>query len=104
MRLADVGGWIEHVRIGRGDIHVPEHDGRLRPGPDETLQRSQPLKLVPVVIRVGFTAVRYVDGGHPDAIADRRDRPRLRVRKPGCARQALLYLRAPDPGQDRDAV
>ena len=52
MGLADIGLGIEHVVVGRGDVHVAAHDRGLRAGGDHLPQRRQPGELVLVVLGV----------------------------------------------------
>ena len=44
--LADVGGRVEHVGVGRRDVHVTAHDRVLRTGAEHLSQRGQPGELV----------------------------------------------------------
>ena len=104
MRLALVGAGIEHVLIGRRDVHVAADDHRVRPGGDHVAQRRQPRELVLVVIRPRGAAVRNVDRDDPDARARRCHRARLLVGETGAARQARDHVVQPDAREDRHAV
>ena len=102
--VADVGGRVEDVGVGRGDVHVAaDHDvvGARR---DLVAQGRQPFELVLVVIGIGLAAVRHVDRPDADAIAGRRDRARLLLGEARPAGQPRDDVVEADPGEDRDAV
>ena len=82
MGLPDVGVGIEHVGVGRRDVHVAADDRRLRARGDHLPQRRQPGELVLVVLRVRHAPVRDINRDHPDPVARGRHRARLRVREP----------------------
>ena len=75
MGLADVGLRVEHVFIGRRDIHVATHDGLLLAAAQLFGERCQPVQLVPVMIRIGHAPF----GATPSAPGCRRTSPTLRV-------------------------
>ena len=81
MGLSDVGVGIEHVVVGRRDVHVATYDRRLRAGGDHLPQRSEPGELVLVVLRVRLAAVRYVHRDHADPATRGGDRARLWARE-----------------------
>jgi hypothetical protein len=99
MRLTDVRRRVEHVGVGRGDVHVTADDLVGRTGSDDLPQGREPGELVVVVLGVRDATVRHVEGVDPDAATGRRDRPGLRVRKPGGAGDAGHDLLQPDPRQ-----
>ena len=105
MGLADVGLGVEHVLVGRRDVHVAAHDRRrLAPGRHHLAQRREPRELVLIVLGAGGAPVRHVHRDHADPVARRRHGTRLGVRE---ARRALDPgddVVEPDPGQDRDPV
>ena len=90
--LPGVGGGIEHVLVGRGDVEVAADHRRLRAVLDQLPKRRQPGELVAVVIGVRNAAVRHVHRDHPDAAAGRGDRSGLGSWE---ARRALT-----EPGHD----
>src|SRR5215218_9639934 len=75
--LSDVGLGIEHIVVGRCDVHVATDDRRLPAVGNHLPQRSQPGELVLVVLRVRHPPVRYVHRDHPDPATRSRDRARL---------------------------
>ena len=104
VRLAHVGLGVEHVLVGRRDVHVAADDRRLGPGGEQVAQRREPGELVAVVLGVGGAAVRDVDRDDADAAARRGDRARLLVREPGPAREPGDDVVEPDAREDRHAV
>ena len=104
VRLTDVGGGVEHVVVGRRDIHVAADDGGLRRCRKRLAERCEPRELVGVMVGTRHTSVRHVDRRHAEAGARRRQRPRLQLREPGGAGQPGLNLVEADARQDRNAV
>ena len=102
--LADVGVGIEHVVVGRRDVHVAAHDRRLGAGGDHLPQRRQPGELVLVVLGVRLAPVRHVNRDHPDPVARGRHRARLRMREARRAGDSRHDVVQPHAREDRDAV
>jgi Ser/Thr protein kinase RdoA (MazF antagonist) len=104
MSLAHVGGRVEHVGVGRRDVHVPADQRGLRARPDDLLQRGQPGQFVLVVLGVRHPPVRNIYRMDPDAGAGRGHRTGLLVREAGPASQARHHIVQPDPRQDGHTV
>ena len=83
--MADVGGRIEDVGIGGGDVHVSaqRHVGRSRG--DDVAQRRKPIELVAIVIGVRLAPVGNVQAVDADPAAVRADRTGLRLGEAGHA-------------------
>jgi len=85
MGLADVRVWVEHVGIGRRDVHIAADDRGVRVARDRLSQRGQPGELVPIVLGVRDPAVWYVYRARPDSAAGGRYRASLGIWEPGGA-------------------
>ena len=102
--LADVGVRIEHVVVGRRDVHVAADDRRLRAGGDHLPQRRQPGELVPVVLGARLAPVRHVHRDHPDPAARGGHRARLRMREARRAGESRHHVVQPHAREDRHPV
>ena len=102
--LAHVGVRVEHVGVGRCDVHVPAHDRGPGVGGDGVAQRGQPGELVLVVLGTRRPPVRHVHRAHPDPAAGRGDRARLGGGEAGGAGDPGRDVVQPHPGEDRHPV
>jgi hypothetical protein len=102
--VADVGGGVEHVDVGRRDVHVPAHHHRLRAPGDGVAQGGQPGELVAVVLGVRLAPVGHIHAVHAHAAAGGEHRAGLRVGEPGRAGKPRLHVLEAHTREDGHAV
>src|SRR4051812_20593070 len=101
MGVALVSVGIEHVVVGRRDVHVPKHDLLVGSYGDHVAEGGEPLELVLVVVGVGRAAVGHVHAGDTDAATGGRDHASLGLWEARPTLDSASHVFETDTRQDR---